>query len=260
MGASGMKAVFFKTILQSKNENAKTGIIKMIQLIARGGLDDKVNEKLNVVRQVLLKKPNGTFRRIGISEPLVAIADNLISRMISPTLKEVSTDSQFGLKEDGCQLAAVAAQIELDRMTDLGLEVAILHVDMKSAFDTVKREAILQLLKSTTHSARFFVDRLSQPTSLEFDVGEGTLQCATSYGVPQGAATSPIVFDAVYGKCLKECGVLLTDTNGRTLLIHDDYYCVALVSELEKVVSKMKGEKGVNSIGLELQERKSEYC
>ena len=54
-----------------------------------------------------------------------------VSRMISPTLKEEATDCQFGLKEDGCQQAAIAAQIELDRMTALGLEVAILHVDMK---------------------------------------------------------------------------------------------------------------------------------
>ena len=43
------------------------------------------------------------------------------------------------------------------------------------------------------------------------------------------------------------------------MLIHDDFYCVAVVSELEKVVTSLNGETGVKSIGLELQESKSEY-
>lgn len=263
----GLSVNILKTIARRGNENACRGISKAILCILNGNLQTDANAWLNETRQVTLKKKRpGDFRRIGITNSFLTIADALALSTVSEALSKTASNHQFGNKPDGIARAAVTAQIVLE--DDAGMtsyyhgnkmpkqELAVLHLDIADAFDSIKRSKVLTMLEGlhANHLA-YFGDRLGSDTALIFEVDGSELSRTTSFGVPQGRCSSSLLFDAIYAKCLSEGGVFSNKV--RIILIHDDFYAIGCPADLLTLHNKFTD--AIKTIGLHENISKREF-
>ena len=263
----GVSVNMFKAITRRGQEQACKGLSKAIQTILNGRVDPQACKWLNETRQVnLRKKVPDQFRRIGITSAFLSIADALAIGTESEALKRAASPNQFGLLADGIAQAAITAQIILE--DDEGLtnhynnrepkrELAILHLDIKDAFDGVSRSEIIELLNDLkSNHIHYFSDRLCSATDLVFELEGKEILFTTRKGVPQGRSSSPILFDAIYGACLKR-GKVFDIGNVRVILIHDDFYAIGTPADLKVVHTRFTN--CVKTIGLCENENKREY-
>jgi hypothetical protein len=266
--AHGVSVNMFKVIARRGNEHACKGLTKSIKLILEGKLDPRACKWLNTTREVTLrKKVPHEFRLIGITNAFLSIADALAISTANEALKSAASPNQFGLLADGITKAAVTAQIVLE--DDAGMspyydgnrkpkqQLAILHCDIKDAFDGVSRSEIINLLQELkTNHIHYFTDRMGSATDLVFEI-EGTQVVFTTHkGVPQGRSSSSLLFDAIYGTALKRGKVF--DIGGvRIILIHDDFYAIGRPEDLFLVHTRFTNS--IKTIGLYENENKREY-
>ena len=181
---------------------------------------------------ILLNKPNKKKGPIENMRPIVLLSSlrkilSIITlHRIRPQVEEYLSPTQSGFRKDRCTGDLVWAHRWLKARTEkYQEEFTILGIDMSSAFDTVCRGKLMQVLESFLELDHIkLIKVLLANTSLTFSSGSKTITISTTLGTPQGDSLSPVLFAIYLEAALRDLRTKLppTSTLTRELIYADD--------------------------------------
>jgi len=146
-------------------------------------------------------------------------------------------------------------------------EIHTLFVDFKKAYDSIHRESLLNIMKEF-HFPKKLVNLVSisvMETLIRVQVGNSITDPATvNSGLRQGGSLSPILFNVVLEKVIREIkmgpneGIRLQDTSIGLLAYADD---IVLMEESQNRLKTLFNRlyKVASKVGLSVNEGKTEY-
>ena len=138
-----------------------------------------------------LPKTSGGVRPIAVGETLRRLAATVLIRSALPSLPAIVR--QFVLRRDGCITMATLVKSALE----LRNSECVLTIDLKNAFNTVRREAVLKAVSGTPVS-QYSQWAYGSYTQLRF----GNFSLISSSGVQQGDPAGPLLFAMTLGAAL----------------------------------------------------------
>ena len=257
-GPSGITHDWLKLLAKGKKgDKNMEGMTALVTVIVRGWLPPWAREMLHALKGFALPKkgPPGSWRPIGVSEPVLDLVDGLIGDVIGPKCKRLSGSFQRGLSRNGIEQLAIQTQIIFDAGEARGGDVKGLdnHIDFANAFNELYRPPVIDLaVTEFSPFANFFIQAYGTPIDVQFTEDISVKSCN---GVVQGRATSAMIFDALLGKTLKKLGI----KQNLLRLIHDDLFLKSDTGTLRDLKDQMRivREAGV-LLGLTIQPTKTE--
>ena len=161
---------------------------------------------------ILLNKPNKTkgplenLRPIVLLSTIRKILSTITLHRIRPKVEEFLSPSQSGFRQNRSTSDIVWAHRWLKARTEKHQEAyTILGIDMSSAFDTICRTQLLQVLETFLDKDHIKLIRtLLANTSLIFSSGSESTTIKTTLGTPQGDSLSPILFTIYLEAALRD--------------------------------------------------------
>ena len=122
-------------------ERLKNSITSLCNLICRGEVPEKVQPVLYGATLCALSKKDGGIRTIAVGTCLRRLATKVLMRSITPEIREALQPTQLGVGTPaGCEAATHAVRHYINPSTT---PKVILKIDLKNAFNTIRRETIL---------------------------------------------------------------------------------------------------------------------
>jgi hypothetical protein len=164
------------------------GITQLINLMLSGKVCSAVLEILYGANLCALKKKDGGIRPIAVGFTLRRICSKICCKHIFPSLTKKFQPSQLGFgSKGGCEAAVHAARAFVN---DDSCEV-LLKVDVKNAFNSVDRGALLtQVSDATPLIFKYLWQCYHQPTHLLFK----DHRLSSAVGCQQGDPLGPAIF------------------------------------------------------------------
>jgi group II intron reverse transcriptase/maturase len=138
------------------------------------------------VRQVMIPKPDGNLRPLGIPTVGDRVAQMAVKMLVEPRLEGVFHSSSFGYRPARSAHQAIAQAKQHCWRYDL-----VLDIDMKAFFDTIDHALMMKAVEKhvTEPWLRLYIRRwLEAPVQTE----EGKIEESTR-GTPQGGVVSPLL-------------------------------------------------------------------
>lgn len=161
---------------------------------------------------ILLNKPNKAkgplenLRPIVLLSTIRKILSTITLHRIRSKVEEFLSPSQSGFRQNRSTSDIVWAHRWLKARTEKHQEAyTILGIDMSSAFDTICRTQLLQVLETFLDKDHIKLTRtLLANTSLVFTSGSESVTIKTTLGTPQGDSLSPILFTIYLEAALRD--------------------------------------------------------
>ncbi|KAL0219740.1 hypothetical protein P9112_005393 [Eukaryota sp. TZLM1-RC] len=140
-------------------------------------------------------KPDG-IRPIAVGQSLSRLLASIVFDRVKDKASTFLNPHQFGIKTiDGASVAAIAS----DTFLNAGENNFIFNLDFKNAFNSVKREAIFEVIKSDfPELSSFFYHFYGKESDLIFN----SFGLKSSSGVKQGDPLGPLLFCLAIHKTL----------------------------------------------------------
>jgi len=186
-GAAGIDG---KTVYEAKEE-FKSNIGQIRFAILTETYDPKP------VKRVLIPKPDGGERKIGIPTVIDRTVQQAISQVLTPIFEEIFSEHSYGFREGrNCHQAIIKAREYIEEGNDY-----VVDIDLEKFFDTVNHDKLLNLVSKEIKDKR--VIRLIRKF-LKSGIMYSNEYETTEEGTPQGGNLSPLLSNIILHELDKE--------------------------------------------------------
>jgi len=159
-----------------------------------GSLSPHAAALFAVGRAVLIPKQGGGVRPLGIGDPWYRLGAQLVASRVVSTVSSRLAPLQLGAgTASGCEIAARTMQIALDRDHGDELDVCIFTLDIRNAFNSMRRNHILSGIREHCPSLEPFF-RLFYGSATELRLSNGAPAAISGTGVRQGDPLAMALF------------------------------------------------------------------
>ena len=201
-GTDGLTPQHLKDLISAEGSSSPllAAITSLVNLIASGNIPGEIRPTLFGGRLVALEKKDGGVRPIVIGLVLRRLASKLVARYAQEKLAPVWSPLQLGVGVQGGVEAAVHAARRY--VLNINPDKIIVKLDFSNAFNSIRRDAILEVIESTLPDIYDYVQAsYADASSLRF----GSHVVVSDEGVQQGDPLGPLLFCAVIHPLLTNC-------------------------------------------------------
>lgn len=200
---------------------APDNIIELIADTINWAVHDNDDLKIGAGKLILLPKPGkpkgppGNLRPIVLLPALRKVISLIALERTKDKIEEYLSPSQAGFRANRSTSDIVwTHRWMVSRIQKYKEEYTILGIDLSSAFDTVDRKKLLDVVKTFLDQDHVKLIRLLlSNTSLELSSGQETTTINTILGSPQGDSFSPRLFIVYLEAALREARLATTKTS-----------------------------------------------
>lgn len=209
-GIDGLLPQHLKDLIAMNNgearENLLTATKKICNLMLAGEVNEKIISIIYGANLCALDKDNGDVRPIAVGCTLRRLTSKLACRSEFGRMGNVLRPKQVGVAtKGGCEATIHSVRSYVSR--NLGTPKVAVKVDLRNAFNSLERDALLKcILNETPKLYRFFYQCYGKATTLFF----GDFQIASQVGVQQGDPSGPLLFSMAIHPIIEE---LTSDLN-----------------------------------------------
>ncbi|XP_052757454.1 uncharacterized protein LOC128202180 [Galleria mellonella] len=191
-GLDGLTPQHLKDLLYGTPGDAGTSLLEdltaLVNLMLSGKINESITEILYGANLCALAKKDGGVRPIAIGTTYRRLAAKICCKAISHNLKKEFEPYQLGFgSKGGCEAAIHSLRTYITKSTN----DILLKVDVKNAFNSLSRDALLtQIKQKIPHIYNFLWQCYSEPTKLMYL--NNTLLSAV--GCQQGDPLGPAIF------------------------------------------------------------------
>ena len=169
-----------------------------------GTLGSGAAELFAVGRAVLIPKQGGGVRPLGIGDPWYRLGAQLaVLRVKDVVSTELCPLQLGGGTSSGCEMAARVMQIALDRDHGGELDVCLFSLDIRNAFNSIRRSHILRGIREHCPSLEPFF-RLFYGSATELRLSNGAPAAISGTGVRQGDPLAMALFALGFHEALRK--------------------------------------------------------
>lgn len=208
------------------------------------------------------------YRLISLINTVTKIFTKVIHNRIYAKCESRMTETQFGFRGGfGTREAVFSLQVLIQRCRDMNREVYVCFVDFSKAFDNVKHEKLVELLKTTgldSKDIRIIANLYWDQSAKIRIAGELSEDTQIKKGVRQGCVLSPILFnlysEAIFNEVLHDAaeGIKMNGELINNIRYADDTAIIA--SSLEDLQSLLQRVNDISEeFGLKLNISKTKW-
>ncbi|XP_055337134.1 uncharacterized protein LOC129587422 [Paramacrobiotus metropolitanus] len=194
-GLDGLRPQHLKDLLNCKDaveSSLCSALCKLMNFIVAGKLPEEVRPILFGANLIALSKTDGGVRPIAVGNVLRRLAAKIIAKRCAKKANELFTPTQVGCGTRGGAEAAVHAARSFICEEHDGLRV-LFKIDYRNAFNTVRRDVILQsVLEHFPEYYSFVLSAYGAPFVLSCSGSDEDLTSAT--GIQQGDPLGPLLY------------------------------------------------------------------
>lgn len=225
-------------------EKLVSSITKLVNFMYSGSIHPDIVPTLYGANLIALTKKDGGVRPIAVGTTLRRLASKIAVRYILEKLQNLFEPVQLGFGvRGGCEAAVHALRTYLNT----GDCEVLLKIDVKNAFNSVNRDALLSEIKSNIPELyNYLLHCYADPTNLMYRSNELSSEVGCQQGDPLGPAIFSLAINPIIQNLASKFNVWYLDDG--TLGGDVD----SVLSDLSLIIDKFK------SIGLELNFNKCE--
>ncbi len=203
----------------------------------------------SAVRTVMIPKPNGGERQLGIPTVKDRVIQQAIAQVLTPIYEQQFSEHSYGFRP---RRSAIQALQKASGYVSDG-QVIVVDMDMKSFFDEVNHDRLMYKLSQSIKDKSLL---LLIRRYLQSGVMEGGLMCQRHKGTPQGSPLSPILSNIVLDELDKEL-----ESRGHSFVRYADDFSIFVRSQKagERVMESISVYL-TNKLKLKVNEEKSVVC
>ena len=192
-GLDGLRPAHLKDLTSRSSGEAGARLVyqltSLVNLAIQGKIPSKVRAAFYAASLTALEKPDGGIRPIAIGSTYRTLATKVALRPLSGELGTQLRPVQLGYgTPGGCEAAAHATRYFAD---SLHKDYVILKIDMRNAFNSVRRDSFLRQVREHAPSLYPLMwQAYSEPSPLY----HGTSEIESDTGIQQGDPAGPAVF------------------------------------------------------------------
>ena len=181
-----------------------SAITSLINLMAAGKVPDVIKPYLFGGRLIALPKKDGGIRPIAVGQTLRRLTSKLVNSYATERLVTSLSPIQLGVGVSGGVEAAVHAARQY--VTHLDSDTSVVKLDFRNAFNTVRRDAIMEAVSASVPEIYNYV-HASYATSSNLSFGDHIIP--SDEGVQQGDPLGPLLFCITIHPLLSSCAAEL---------------------------------------------------